>query len=185
MDIILENAKQLTKRYDVREYKELIDAVKDKLYDIDNQFDKIKFVKYVLEDNIAKYEKHKPVCKKPDTCQINFGHETISYYLTQELGRLGVQLNEDTFTEEEKEMAESKLDQILKDLKEVKAGQQVIYEDLLKEVEELKELYFLGKKKWYQLLIGKSVDMAASGVVSETISKGIIAQIKTLPTLLS
>lgn len=61
----------------------------------------------------------------------------------------------------------------------------MLYEDLLKEINELKDLYFLGKKKWYQLLIGKSVEMAAGGIVSETVSKQIIEQVKSnLPGLI-
>lgn len=66
----------------------------------------------------------------------------------------------------------------------MKAGQQVIYDDLLKEINELKELYFLGKKKWHQILVGKGVDMVSSGIISETVSKQIINSIEPALTKL-
>lgn len=187
MDIILEKAKRFADNYfrDASKYEELLSSAKDKVFDIDNSLDKIKFINFILDRNNSDYEKHKPQCTDPDNCRYNYGYENIAYYLTQELNRLGIHFNDDTFTDEERENADSKLDQILKDLNEVKLGQQVIYEDLTKEINELRELYFLGKKKWYQLLIGKSVDMVASGVVSETISRQIIEEVrKSFPPLL-
>lgn len=67
----------------------------------------------------------------------------------------------------------------------MKHGQQIIYEELTDEINELKNLLFLGKKKWYQLLVGKSVEMVASGIVSETVVKGILDNSKiSFPTLL-
>ena len=69
-------------------------------------------------------------------------------------------------------------------IEELKLGQQIIYDDLLQEINELRELYFLGKRKWYQILAGKFVDMTVSGVISESISKEIIESIKPDFTML-
>lgn len=64
----------------------------------------------------------------------------------------------------------------------IQQGQEVIFEEFI----ELRELFFLGKKKWYQLLIGKSFDMTLSGIVSETLSKQIIELVKdSLPKLIA
>lgn len=169
----------------VSRYEEVLDAAKSDVYGIDNPADKIKYLNFILDRNNKDYAKHKLVCQNPENCSHNYAYGSIEYYLTQELNRLGVHFNDDTFTEEEKEQAETKLDKILRDLNDIKLGQQVIYEDLTKEINELRDLYFLGKKKWYQLFIGKSIDMVASGVVSETISKQIIEEVKkNLPTLI-
>jgi hypothetical protein len=165
-------------------YQEFIDAAKNELGDIDSPGDKIKFINTLLDSNNSEYSKHLPECTNPTGCPQNYAYEKVAYYLTRELNRLGVKLDDDTFTQDEKNQAESKLDQILKDLNEVKLGQQIIYEDLTKEINELRDLYFLGKKKWYQLFLGKSIDMIASGIVSETISKQIIETVKSMPTLL-
>lgn len=177
MDIIAKFADEFVQRHlnvRITKYAEIIEAAREQLYDIDNQLDKIKFLNIILEGNSKAYDRHKPNCTAPDTCPINLAHESISYFLAQELAKLGVQLNEDTFSIDEKESADSKLDKILKELEELKMGHQIIYDDLKKELEELKELYFLGKKKWYQLFAGKCLGMVASGIISETVSKQII-----------
>lgn len=181
MDIISKTAKTFVERYiynGLSNYKKVIDAAKDQADDIDNQIDKIKFLNIILEGNIKEYDLHKPKCTNPEGCPTNFAHESIQYFLAQELSRLGVQLNEDTFTVDDRHSSDSKLDKILKDLEELKTGHEIIYDDLVKEINELKELYFLGKKKWYQIFAGKCLDMTVSGIVSETVSKDIIASIK-------
>lgn len=159
-----------------------ISEVRHEISDIDNTADKIKFLNLILEKNNSSYAEHLKVCRDKEECSFNYKCETIAYYLSQELGRLGVHLNEDTFTEEEKVEAETKLNQLLKDLDEVKLGQQIIFEELT----ELRELFFLGKKKWYQLVAGKSIDMVTSGIISETVSKQIIEGVrKAVPHLLN
>lgn len=181
MDIISKTAKVFAERQirgSVSDYKKIINSAKDQVDDIDLQTDKIKFLNVILEVNNRVYDRHKPNCTDPETCQINFAHEYIQYFLAQELSRLGVPLNEDTFTVEEKQNSDSKLDQILKDMEELKTGHRIIYDDLVNEMNELKELYFLGKKKWYQMFAGKCIDMTVSGIISETISKEIISSIK-------
>lgn len=184
MDIITKLANKFVQRRlhgRITKYAEIIEAARVQLYDIDEELDKIKFLRIILEGNNEIYDEHKPNCTSPDTCPINFAHESIAYFLAQELARLGVKLNEDTFTLEEKESADSKLDKILKDLEELKVGHQIIYDDLQNELSELKELYFLGKKKWHQLFTGKCVEMVSGGIISETVSKQIIKALE--PTL--
>ncbi len=63
---------------------------------------------------------------------------------------------------------------IVEDLKLLKLGQEVIYDDLLSELNELKEYYFLEKSSWKQLMLGKLTEMIAGGVISETVSKEIV-----------
>lgn len=181
MDVIAKFANRFVQRHingRIRNYDEVIEAAKEQLYTIDNRLDKIKFLNIILEGNNIVYDQHKPNCTAPDTCHINLAHESITYFLAQELARLGVQLNEDTFTIEEEGSVEAKLDTIIKDLGELKLGHQIIYDDLKKELEELKGLYFLGKKKWHQLFAGKCLDMVAGGVISETVSKKIITALE-------
>jgi hypothetical protein len=182
MDIILKKATRFADNHyngGVSRYKEILDAVTEQVSAIDNPLDKIKFLNVVLERNNNDYEKHKPLCGDPENCTKNYAYENVAYFLTQELNRLGVQFNEDAFSDTDKQEAESKLDKILSQLADLKIGQQIIYEDLNKEINELKDLYFLGKKKWYQLLIGKTAEMVTSGIVSETVAKEIINTVKT------
>lgn len=164
--------------YGFENYKDVIKKIKYGANDINSKLDKIKFLNIHLELVNERYDKHLLVCKNPELCQDNISNESISYFLKQELESLNVRINEDTFTVNEKNYENDKLDQILKEIQELKLAHQIIYDDLLNEINELRELYFLGKKKWYQMLAGKFVDMAISGIVSESISKQIIESIK-------
>lgn len=77
------------------------------------------------------------------------------------------------FSEEDRSNANSRIDDILSELEKLKMGQEIIYTDVLNELNEMREMFFLNKKTWRQLLTGKLVEMVAAGVVSETISKRI------------
>jgi hypothetical protein len=181
MNIIEKFAKESIQRnieYEIDDYKDAISNIKEKIYDFDDTLDKIKFLSLHIDAVNKLYNEHLPKCNNPADCDINFQCESLLYFLRQEIGKFGVNVNEDTFTVEQKIEAEDKLDKILKQIEELKLGQQIIYDDLTNEISELKELYFLGKKKWHQMLAGKIVDMTVSGLVSETLSKHIIESLK-------
>lgn len=184
MDIIMKLANRFVQQYLNPEHrladdKEIIKEAIKQLDGVDNRLDKIRILNLILEGNAKAYNAHKLECNAadPDSCATNIAHESVAYFLIQELNRLEVYLNEDTFTVEEKISADSNLDKVMRNLEELKIGHQIIYDDLMKEIDELKALYFLGKKNWYQLLVGKCLEMVASGVISETISKQIITSV--------
>jgi hypothetical protein len=189
MDIIIERANRFVQNrfsHDtVPHHKGALESVSEELDSFDSGLDKIKFINIVIEANNETFKSHKVKCTNPE-CTQEFEHGNIQYFLTQELNRLGIHLNEDTFTDEEREKSESKLDKILTSVNDLKMGQEIIYEALIKEINDLRELYFLGKKKWHQLFLGKCVDMVASGIVSETVSKQILDEFsRTFPSLLT
>jgi len=155
-----------------------INNVKLELYDFENQLDKIKFLNIHIDLINEEYQKHLKICKNLENCGENERAETLIFYLKQELINLGIQINDDAFTYDEKINKDSQLEEILNQFNELKAGQQAIYDDVLNEIQELKELYFLGKKKWHQLLAGKIIEMTAGGIISETISKDLLSAIK-------
>lgn len=181
MDIVEKLAKRSYQdniEYSRGNIRNSVNNIKLLVYDFDSQIDKIKFLNFHINWVDEEYQKHLEGCTSPNDCQTNEDAETLIFYLQQELKALGVELNEDTFVYQEKINADLKLEDILKKLEEVQLGNQIIYDDLLKEFEELKSLYFLGKKKWHQLLAGKVVEMSVGGIISETVSKDLIGLIK-------
>ncbi len=181
MNYINKRAEKFVRIYiarDVSESAEVISGAKSELSNIDNNLDKATFLRIVLEANEKEYQAHLKVCKNKEDCSVNYKHETISYYLIQELNRLGIRTNNDQFTLEEKEKVESKLEEILAELQILTTGQEVIYDDLKAEIDKLRDLYILGKKTWFQLLLGKTSEMVLSGIISETVSKEIISAIE-------
>ena len=83
-------------------------------------------------------------------------------------------MSPEAFKKSEKELINSTLQKILDDLSEIKVGQELTYNDLSDEFEELKDLYYLNKKNWMQLFNGKITEMVAGDVISETLSKDIV-----------
>ena len=168
----------------VSKYEKIIEEAKKQIIDIDSTIDKVTFLHLVLEANNLHHISHKLGCKEvEENCPAELWYGSINYFLTQELNRLGVRFEEDAFSTEEKNNTEYKLNKILSEIEELKLGNQIIYDDLLNEINELRALYFLGKKNWRQLLLGKCFEMTVSGIISETISKNIVETVK--PTILS
>ncbi|WP_397445352.1 hypothetical protein [Polaribacter sp. R77954] len=158
----------------------VLDKTKDLLYVVDERSDQIQVISQILEANQKAYSEHLKVCTNPEGCQTNASHEEVEYILSKELRGLGINTNSDTFTSEEKYSFEQKIDQIIADLKDVKDGQELIFNEL----EELKKWFILGKKNWKQLLLGKTSEMVAAGVISSSISDPLIEMTKELPNLI-
>jgi hypothetical protein len=188
MDIIKKLAEDFSNYHFNRrsvDSEEIVSLAQSEIYKIDNHLDKIKFLNIVLERNAIDLEKHKIGCTNTTTCREDLAYANNTYFLTQELNRLGVQFNDDSFTSTEKNETESKLDKILQELKDIKDADQLLYDEFVKEINELRDLYYLGKKKWYQLLVGKGTEMVAGGIVSETVAKQVIETVKiSFPHLL-
>ena len=68
----------------------------------------------------------------------------------------------------EQEFLRDKVNELLERLKRLELGQQVIYDDLEEELQRLKELVgVLRKKDWKQMLLGKLIDAGLGSVAGE------------------
>ncbi len=155
---------------------ELISDLESQLYKFSREKDKLKFLTVVSQYIQEEAAEHAKECKNPNNCGKSKTHREATFFVNQMLEEYGVGINNsEVFTSEERIENNQKLDEILEEIQKLKLGQEIIYDDLTKEIEELKNLYFIGKKNWYQNLAGKSLEMVASGVVSETVSKKLIS----------
>lgn len=84
------------------------------------------------------------------------------------------------FTPAEVVSMNQKLDSLMADVEKLKAGQEAIWTDVRgdisafrKEMEEMKDLYPLGKHNWKLLLLAKLAEMIAAGIVADTVSKQV------------
>lgn len=96
------------------------------------------------------------------------------FFLTNELDDLNEQITPEEFTEPERKHLGTIIDNIMADLKAIRLGQEMTYDDFREEFKELQDLLYLNKKNWSQLFVGKLTEMIAGGVISETVSKDII-----------
>jgi hypothetical protein len=98
----------------IKKSDEILEIAKKQVSDIDNEYDKIKFINKILEGNNIAYEYHlNEECTNREECSENMAREAINYFLTQELKRLGVKMGDDAFTKDEKQVADEKLNKIL------------------------------------------------------------------------
>lgn len=152
----------------------LIAKVRDELFEIKSEQDKLGLLTIILEANELEYQDHLKGCTNLKNCGRNKQHQRVAYFLQQELEELGININADHFTWEEKAQCNAQLDDLIQTLT---ASNQLLsdqIEILRTEIEELKNLYVLGKKNWKQLLLGKTSEMVASGIVSEAVSKPLL-----------
>lgn len=120
---------------------------------------------------------HLRSCPNPNhrsKCIVNNNYENSLFFIQNERDEIIENLPSTDFTPPERADINESLQKILNDLDKIKMGQEITYEDLTIELNELKEFYYLNKKHWSQMLIGRLTEMVASGVISETISKDII-----------
>nr|WP_315134282.1 hypothetical protein [uncultured Flavobacterium sp.] len=137
--------------------------------------DKIMFlsaVKFFIQEE---YNEHYENCKQREDCDLLKWHLKAILYVNNILEDYSISSNkEDIFSNSEKEEYSKKLDKILEEIEVLKKGHEIIYDGISEEIEALKNQFYLGKKSWKQIIVGKAIEMAIGGVVSETISKDLI-----------
>ena len=120
-------------------------------------------LKRILQNNM---ESHSKVCKEPSNCSQSLFYPDAIFHVNQELLDLNNSNTNyssyqpsDKFTDDESSKINHKLDEVLKRLERVELGQQITYDDLIKEISELKELkHVIGKKNWKEVFMGKLAD---------------------------
>lgn len=176
MNIIQKQADEFI-RFKMREhrnYKDFIDDVRSELWEYKKDTYKIEFVEKIIQKAKVKYDEHMLVCTYKNNCSTDKFFENTLFFLQEELEELEENLTPEDFTKIERGTINNTLQVILDELNEIKLGQEITYNDLSDEFEELKDLYYLNKKNWLQLFQGKVTEMVAGGVISETISKSIV-----------
>lgn len=180
MNIIEKQADDFVKYHmsDHGDYKEFIDKVRLQLYEYKKAIYKIEFVEYIISKAKIAFDDHLPICTSKNNCAVNKYYENTLFFLQEELEELESELNPEDFSRDEKTSLNQTLQKIVEDLNTIKLGQQITYDDVKDEFEELKALYYLNKKTWVQLFTGKLSELVAGGVISETISKDLAEIIK-------
>jgi len=169
----------------------LFEAAKVESYKLKSAKDKVVFIKHLIKLSIDESERHEKECTTlpKEDCDTTKNYNYLLFFLNQELDEYSLEKQD-----EEKDVDYSmriyfdkKIDTILDELQKLKTdsetiqkGQVIIIEAFTAEFEELKTLYYLGKKNWRQNLFGKFGEMVASGVVSETISKEVVDIMKEM-----
>jgi O6-methylguanine-DNA--protein-cysteine methyltransferase len=158
-------------------YKEFISEVRTELYEYRKDAHKLEFLDYLLTLLKQGFDKHLEVCQHKNekgVCSVNKNYENSLFFIQNEREEVINCLPTTEFNLQERSEINESLQKILEDLNKIKIGQEFTYDDIVQEINELKEFYFLNKKHWSQMLIGRLTEMVASGVISETLSKDIV-----------
>lgn len=158
-------------------YEDFVQELRWQLSEYHKTAHKLEFIDRVSSLLRNGYDKHLVKCQYPNDrlkCSVNRNYENALFFAQNEKEKLSEALDSSEISLPERSEINESLNQIIADLDKLKLGQQITYDDLFVEFEELKEMYFLNKKNWRQLVIGRLSEMVASGIVSETISKSII-----------
>lgn len=174
----MEIVKEITKDFIRDNYSEgdsgekLANEALDKSYDLRNDNDRLIFFNLIKDHAKETYGEHYKTCKK-DNCDYSKQFKLLNYYLDKHISELDINSN-DYFTYQEQNTNNDRLDKILNEIEKLSNGQELIYDDLIQEINDLKEMYHLGKKTWGQVLKGKSFEMLMAGVLDKTIIKHLV-----------
>jgi hypothetical protein len=177
MNIIENIAKELIEEnYNNSENKNyFLNALDKELARHRKQTDKVMLLSKVRDLIQEMHDEHYENCREREDCQtLKWNLQSIHYVNNILLDYSASTNHDDIFTNAEKDEYSKKLDRILEEIEVLKVGHEVIYEGISEEIEMLKNQFYLGKKNWKQIIVGKAVEMVIGGVVSETISKELI-----------
>ena len=160
-------------------HKTVIGELRNELYEYRKIAHKINFLQDIMRLTKVAYDEHYEKCQDKENCQQNIFYQNVLFFMQNELDGLQEDLPREDFSIPEQLQANTQLGVMLEELQKIQLGQQFTYDDLMKEVQELRELYFLNKKNWMQLFTGKITEMVAGGVISETVSKNIVELIRS------
>lgn len=163
-------------------HQEFVNEVKSELFNYRKTAHKVEFLQWILSKLKMDFDRHYEECEHKGNCQINETYENSLFFLQIELEEIEASLSENDFTSLAKTEMDLKLNEILDQMKTVQLGQQITYDDIKTEIEELKELYFLNKKNWKQLVFGKLFEFTASGMVGEGISQPVMEFLRNIKT---
>lgn len=161
-------------------YNEFISDVRMALYDYHKEVYKIQFVEHLILRFKQSYDEHVENCtyKPKHDCPENLIYENVLFFLQEELEELEENLDESYFNKSYRDSLTDSMDEIINRFDKLETGQQITYDDLFQELQELKTFYYLNKKNWVEMLSGKLSAMIAGGIISETVSKEIVDVIK-------
>jgi len=143
-----------------------IEVISDGFAKLYGKAEKLVYLNYIHEENKKLHLKHKNKCDNVN-CTKDDGYERIKYFLINEMQELEVFIDDKNYTEDELNKVFTILEELKASIEHLKMSNEIIYNDLIEEIEELKNLTYLGKKKLTTILVGKITELTLGGYVSK------------------
>jgi len=161
--------------------KEDISDIDSKLHTIRTNEERVQFITYLISHINDIVAKHNAKCNNAN-CPVDDYSQDVLYHLYGELNDYGIITDKEPFSTEETYSNNNVLNKIIQQLEELKAGQEIIYDELdikiidsaIEEAESLKGLQVLGRSKWLKLVSGFLVEYSGTKVLDEVFKTSII-----------
>lgn len=155
-----------------------IQEARSKILDYHKYSHKVIFLNRLVINTRKEYDEHLEICNSPDNCFRNRFFEDLIFFFNEEIEENTKYIDQTEFSSEDKKHVFTFEDNVIAHLKTINLGQEITYEDLTKELSELKEYLYMNKKNWLQLFSGKIVEMVAGGIIEEATAKTIVDFVK-------
>ncbi|HEX5002672.1 MAG TPA: hypothetical protein VFW78_09245 [Bacteroidia bacterium] len=156
-----------------------IRAVRSQILEYHKSSHRLVFLNELMLLTRLKYDEHLKDCKKLETCQFNKYCDDVLFFLNEEVEKINISIQPSDFNLEEKKQIQEFEVEVISHLKLLSLGQEIVYEDFIQEISELKEYLYLNKRNWMQLFSGKLLEMVAGGIIEEATAKSIVDFVKT------
>lgn len=157
-----------------------LDDVDSKLLDLSSERHRIKLLNNLIGIVKEENSKHKEKCPTDENqCQVSMHYNDMIFYLKERLSEYGI-ISDDEFSADDKFEYVERLDRIIDSLDGVLAGQQLLYAQILEEIDELKKLMFLTKKSWKNLFTGTVIDWVGGGLTGQIVSENILPHMESI-----
>lgn len=149
MDIITRRATEFANRElkGADNADEFITMLNAQRYPFSRKDEKLRFISTVAERGKVFAEHQALGCTSPEECLETRCYLEVLRFMDQMLKSFNIGINqEQVFSQEEQTALTQKIDELLGEIEKLRKGQEIIYDVLMKESEELKHLYFMGKE---------------------------------------
>ena len=144
--------------------------VKQSMESYDNVLFKEIFLERIIIRLKLNFDSHLVFCTEREngSCRFIKFYETVLFFLSHQLLKLEKSLPKKDINSSERKQTYRKVRDILQSSKLVELNNKHNHSVLLQETKELKEFYYLDKKHWRQLLIGKIVELYGIKTINKT-----------------
>jgi hypothetical protein len=150
--------------------------IEAEIYSLNKSEHKIQFITYLINIIIERVQKHIETCNRSG-CRVEDEAKDMLYSLYGKLEDFGIDSDIESFSKEEIAHNYAVINEILYKLDEIKAGQEIVFDEIGTRIDDFKEdlieakglMTVLGKRKWFKYLGGIVMENAASEIFKQQI----------------
>jgi hypothetical protein len=163
-------------------YECFIDVVSKKVLVHKKEIYKIIFLERLFILSKIKYDRHLKYCSASinNSCRFAFYFESVLFFLQNEIDIYEKSLNNKYLKKSERISINIKLNKFIDTFDENTFHSNINYQIFKHEINEMRHYYYLNKKNWRTLFIGKITELQSKGIISSENSETLIAEIDSV-----